>query len=366
MGTELEWLSQVLPSEQELAAILDDDPVTALVEVARQRAPVETGFEGDPGKDPELVALFAKAQEAAAKVKKNADPSLTKEEVQALGSFVHLVARPALRIRDGQLAGVPQSWERLATEAPIVDRRIRGVGRLDTPGGEHTGTGWFVAKGLVLTNKHVVAQLCGLDIHFDRDWREKVGGLVPKRNDLWGREPTKRPVWDPGDAPGDPAKAPGRITKIRAIHADLDMGLLEVEGVADDGDLALPLSAAGPKSAEQHPVYIAGYPAVDEDVMHKALVKLLFPDAESSGLKRVSPGKLVALVDPPPIAFNKPRESHDASTLGGSSGSPVVDLESHRAVALHYSGKHGQANYAVPLWLIKDDPFFTDNQLKFG
>jgi hypothetical protein len=35
-------------------------------------------------------------------------------------------------------------------------------------------------------------------------------------------------------------------------------------------------------------------------------------------------------------------------------------------VALHYSGKHGRANYAVPLWLVKDDPFFTENGLRFG
>ncbi len=366
MGDELRWLSQVLSSEEDLSAILDDDPVTLLVEVARQRAPVETGFEGDPGRDPELVALFAKAQEAASKLKKDPDAKLKSDEIRALGSFVHLVARPALRIRDGALAGVPQSWERLATEATMVDRRIQGVGRLDTHDGEHTGTGWFVAKGLVLTNKHVVAQLCGLDIHFDGDWRSKVGPLVPKQSDLWSREPSKRPLWDPGDAPSGPAKAPGRVAKIRAIHADLDMGLLEVEGLADDGDLALPLSAAGPKSTEKHDVYIAGYPAVEEGMMHKALEKLLFPEAESTGLKRVSPGKLLALVDPPPIAFNKPRESHDASTLGGSSGSPVIDLETHRVVALHYSGKHGRANYAVPLWLVKDDPFFTENGLRFG
>jgi hypothetical protein len=96
------------------------------------------------------------------------------------------------------------------------------------------------------------------------------------------------------------------------------------------------------------------------------VAKLLFPDAKSSGLKRVSPGQLVALVDGLPIAANRPRGSHDGSTLGGSSGSPVVDFDTHHVVALHYMGRYGVANYAVPLWLVKDEPFFADNGITFA
>ena len=39
---------------------------------------------------------------------------------------------------------------------------------------------------------------------------------------------------------------------------------------------------------------------------------------------------------------------HDASTLGGNSGSAVIDLETGEAVGLHFAGSYLQANYAVP------------------
>ena len=145
------------------------------------------------------------------------------------------------------------------------------------------------------------------------------------------------------------------------------MALLDVTGVANSKDIVLRMHAAPPAALERHDVYVAGYPSVNPPYgVSPQVAKLLFPDANSSGLKRVAPGQLVALVDGLPIAAGKPRESHDGSTLGGNSGSPVVDFENHRVVALHYMGQYGVANYAVPLWLVKDEPFFTDNGITFA
>jgi endonuclease G len=38
---------------------------------------------------------------------------------------------------------------------------------------------------------------------------------------------------------------------------------------------------------------------------------------------------------------------HDATTLGGNSGSVVFDLESGKAIALHFGGIEGTRNEAV-------------------
>jgi endonuclease G len=38
---------------------------------------------------------------------------------------------------------------------------------------------------------------------------------------------------------------------------------------------------------------------------------------------------------------------HDATTLGGNSGSLVLDLETGKAMALHFGGYEGKTNYAV-------------------
>ena len=364
---ESEWLASVLPSQQQLDHVLGNDPAAALLGLAKSRAPIETGFVGDPGDDPALKKEFAVAQLAAAALKQNRSAVLSTEQTQALHAFVHLLARPALRVVDGAVPAIPQSWERLKTAHDSVIRRIRGVGRIDTTTRQHVGTGWFVAENLLLTNRHVAGALCGLDPHGDPAWLDKLPAAVVTTNALWDQDPSQRAVWDPAEAPSAASTAIGTITKIRTCHQHLDMALLDVTGVANSKNLVLRMHAAPPATLARHDVYLAGYPGVTPPYgVSPQVAKLLFRDATSSGLKRVSPGQLVALVEDLPIAADKPRESHDGSTLGGSSGSPVIDFDNHRVVALHYSGQYGLANYAVPLWLVKDEPFFTDNGVTFA
>ena len=364
---ERQWLTSVLPSPQELDRILANDPAAALLGLARSRAPIETGFVGDPGDDPELKREFAVAQAAAAALKQDGSATLSTEQTQALHAFVHLLARPALRVVDDAVPAIPQSWERLKTAHESVIRKIRGIGRIDTNQRMHVGTGWFVAENLLLTNRHVAAALCGLDPHSDPAWLDKLPTKVVTTNVQWDQNPSRRPVWDPAEMPSAASTTTGTITKIRTFHPLLDMALLEVTGVANSRNLALRMHASPPAELAQHDVYVAGYPGVTPPHgVSPQVAKLLFRDATSSGLKRVSPGQLVGLVEDLPIAADKPRASHDGSTLGGSSGSPVIDFDNHRVVALHYSGQYGVANYSVPLWLVQNDPFFTNQGIAFG
>lgn len=364
---EQQWLASVLPSQQQLDDVLGNDPAAALLGLARSRAPIETGFAGDPGDDPRLKKEFAVAQAAAAALEQNASATLSTEQVQALHAFVHLLARPALRVVDDAVPAIPQSWERLKTAHDSVIRRIRGVGRIDTSRRVHVGTGWFVAENLLLTNRHVAGALCGLDPHGDPAWLDKLPTAVAMTNALWDTDPSRRAVWDPAETPSAASTAIGTITKIRTFHPLLDMALLDVTGVPNSNNLVLRMHASPPTSLARHDVYLAGYPGVTPPHgVSLQVAKLLFRDAISTGLKRVSPGQLVALVEDLPIASDKPRESHDGSTLGGSSGSPVIDFDNHRVVALHYAGQYGVANHSVPLWLVKDDPFFTDNGIGFA
>jgi hypothetical protein len=363
-----EWIASVLPSETVLDKVLGTDPAAALLDLSRSRAPVELGFVGSgPTDDPALSREFQLARAAARKLQASSNAVLTKEEVEALHAFVHLLARPALRIVSDRIHGIPESWPKLDVGKGLAVDRSHGVGRIDTALRTHTGTGWFVAENLVLTNRHVAGQLCGLNVHADPStWLPKLPQAVATTNAKWDKTPKERPVWDPAEAPSKSSASVGTITKIRQTHSDLDMALLDVTGVADSANLALPLRAAAPASLQGHDVYLVGYPAVSPPLAVSAQVaKLLFPDASSSGLKRVSPGRLVKLAAGMPIGIDKPREEHDGSTLGGSSGSPVIDFRDHSVVALHYGGQYGTANFAVPLWLVKDDPFFTKNGIAF-
>ncbi|MFO0555407.1 MAG: trypsin-like peptidase domain-containing protein [Polyangiaceae bacterium] len=367
---EQTWLASVLPSDQLLEESLGDDPVAALLGLVKSRAPIETGFVHGPGDladDPELEKQFATAQLAAAALRKNPNSVLTPEQTQALHAFVHLLARPALRVVDNAIPAIPRPWQKLTTAHDSVIRRIRGVGRIDDSTRAHVGTGWFVAEGLLLTNRHVAGALCGLNPLFDPQWLDKLPGAVVATNALWDQDPSRRAVWDPAESPSAASTAIGTITKIREWHLHLDMALLDVTGVANSRDLVLRIHATPPAALSKHDVYLAGYPGVrPPNGLSEQVAKLLFPGASSSGLKRVSPGQLVSLVEDLPIADDKPRESHDGSTLGGSSGSPLIDFDNHHVVALHYRGQYGVANYAVPLWLVKDEPFFRDNGITVG
>jgi hypothetical protein len=77
------------------------------------------------------------------------------------------------------------------------------------------------------------------------------------------------------------------------------------------------------------------------------------------GYKRLQPGKLRNLVGGANIV------EHDCSTLGGNSGSCVVDMTTNKIVGLHFSGRFGEINSAVALWKLIDDPLLKSAGVQF-
>ena len=43
----------------------------------------------------------------------------------------------------------------------------------------------------------------------------------------------------------------------------------------------------------------------------------------------------------------------------------MVDLETHHVVGLHFGGRSDMGNYAVPLWMLADDPLLREGELNF-
>src|SRR5262249_26526971 len=83
-------------------------------------------------------------------------------------------------------------------------------------------------------------------------------------------------------------------------------------------------------------------------------------------VKRFQPGRLMRYetVD----SFHHPVEAllHDASTLGGNSGSAVVDVLTQQVVALHFAGTYLAANFSVPTWEFARDPRVVDAGVQFA
>ena len=81
-----------------------------------------------------------------------------------------------------------------------------------------------------------------------------------------------------------------------------------------------------------------GYPARDSRVPDAQLMQSIFGDVYDK--KRLAPGQVTEAQ--PDVLL------HDCSTLGGNSGSVVLDLATGEAVGLHFAGRFLEANYAVP------------------
>lgn len=142
------------------------------------------------------------------------------------------------------------------------------------------------------------------------------------------------------------------VEAIEWPHDLLDLMLLRL--VRDCTRPALDL--AQPGSADPAPgdaVCIIGYPMqMPADPLSGSFAALF--DPAELGRKRASPGRLTLRLAGDPAAVIR----HDATTLGGSSGSPVVALESGKVIGLHFFAGSGKTdpNHAVLLPLALREP----------
>jgi S1-C subfamily serine protease len=179
---------------------------------------------------------------------------------------------------------------------------------------ESIGTGFLVKPGLLLTNKHVLMKL------------SRGTGLL---------EPGQGVVRFQIETDDYSDDAPVSILKVAHVHPALDAALLSVDGPALEAAHPLPrISNAAP--ADQSDVVVAGYPARDS-ARNPLFIGVIF--REEFDVLRTSPGQVCTIE---PNGF-----THDCSTLGGNSGSPVFDLKTADVVGLHRSGEFLWSNEAV-------------------
>jgi hypothetical protein len=275
------------------------------------------------------------------------------------------VARPALTMRDGEFGEPPPPWDDiLGPYRDDIKTTAMSVGRIGVrglPQLPYAGTGFMVGEGIVMTNCHVARVFS--ESAPDGDWRFQSG-----------LEVSLDFVEDPdAQRAGDASPGGVRIDEVIGIHPALDLALLRVAQPEAASGLAKPLSIAsgdpGPLAGRN--VYVLGYPAPDH--RNTATVqRSIFSDVYF--VKRLQPGAAMA---PPagatirikPCSMGAEPEDvmfHDASTLGGTSGSCVVDLDSNRVIGLHFAGRYLQYNEAVALWRLVDDPLLARAGVNFG
>jgi hypothetical protein len=79
-------------------------------------------------------------------------------------------------------------------------------------------------------------------------------------------------------------------------------------------------------------------------------------------VKRVQPGLLRGALTFHEVQLIR----HDCAPLGSTSGSPLLDLESHQVIGLQTTGRYLESSTAVPLYVLRDDPLLRRAGINFA
>ncbi len=215
------------------------------------------------------------------------------------------------------------------------------IGRLDVtnfPGADFLGTGWFVAEDVVVTNRHVatlIARWDGRRFVFNR-------GIAGR---LVGSSLCTTHEKDDSAADAGRVFAVVEVLYIERESGPHDIAFVRVKRRASgNGPAFLPVAAAD--AGEEAPVCVVGYPAraPKRIIPDQALMQELYRGRYD--VKRAAPGFTVGT--------SAGTTRHDCTTLGGNSGSVVLDLRSFQAVGLHFAGLYQETNYGVPASVLSE------------
>jgi hypothetical protein len=291
------------------------------------------------------AAVFEAAEPRAGRAP--AIPAMT--PVQAVLETIVREERPVLFVRDDwidteQVTAIGQEAADLIRDLNAKRETMKPlmplIGRIDVtgfPGNDFFGTGWFVDTDIVVTNRHVAELIAR--------WDGRKFGFV--------RGVAGKPITSSLSTLHEFDDLVVNETRIFAVEGVLyiesaggpDIAFLRVRR-RTDGSRPDHISVAKADVAADVPIFTVGYPAraprsviPDQELMRK-----LYRDRYD--VKRAAPGFTMS-----------PAEGatrHDCTTLGGASGSPVLNLATGEAVGLHFAGLYQETNYAVRASLLSD------------
>jgi endonuclease G, mitochondrial len=305
-----------------------------------------------PSRDGGLESIdtgISPAENGLKKVAEGRQHELTDEEMNGLEAIVLPQNRPVVFVKGDFYDDVEHPWEKLNPSEikARVSRAFPSIGRIEVPNMPqipYGGTGFVVGKRLVMTNRHVAKLFSsglGLKIAYNPG-----DSVINFRRQI-----------DSRDSDGS---AYVEVLGVEMIHPYWDMALLRVADLPDNRVLAL--STKMPEALEGRDIVAVGYPAKDwrSDL---ALQDRIF--SSQYNVKRLQPGVLRKRASIRSFENVVNALTHDASTLGGNSGSAVLDVETNQVLALHFAGEYLKANYAVPMYELARDSRVTAKKLNF-
>lgn len=211
-----------------------------------------------------------------------------------------------------------------------LEKLITAVGRVDLFGHRslpYAGTGWLIDESTVVTNRHVAEVFAARD----------VAGQPIISKGAFGQEMKVLVDTVRQNDPGTVSRPSLEVTGILYVAGprEPDIAFLTVQSNA----ALTPLDLFDGKAQDGLPVAAVGYPAWDGGRNDPELMKRLFKDIYD--VKRFSPGFVTDRVDGDLVLLT------DYTSLGGNSGSAVIDLATGHVVGLHFAGVFRDTNFAV-------------------
>jgi endonuclease G len=257
-------------------------------------------------------------------------------ELPRAEAMILLHMRPALLIKNNRVL-LPDSAEmrnRIRPYIKKIEHTIPSVGRIEflKAGRKFGGTGWMISEDTIVTNRHVaslVAEKKGRSFAFKKNpLGDTMQILIDFKEEYVGENVAA-------------TEFEVEIEKVVYMTEDRktqpDIAFLRVK---KNADLPGPILVTDKKVAEDQFVSVIGYPAYDPSgIISRMAAKDVFNNIYE--VKRCSPGEVKENVE------NAWYFYHDCTTLGGNSGSVVIDNETGIAVGLHFMGEVEKENYAV-------------------
>ena len=294
---------------------------------------------------------------AARRLDNNPDAPLPPDEVYALEAVVRADGtRPSLLVRSGVVDPVQPlaaGWTgQLTAAGDELTRAVAAIGRVEPThpsGSDFFGTCWVVddRNGLVLTNRHVldamVERLPHAVARTTAGFRVFDGAFVDFAAESGSADVRRYRIVE---------AAPSQVNG--TDFARLDAAVLRIEPLPDgpqDVPDALTVSADPDGPLGRLASYcIVGYPAQPvyasgtiEGVDWAWVTRTLFGNVY--GVKRLAPGMTHRPLGSLPGDKRRWVFGHDATTLGGNSGSPALAW-TDSAFGLHFAGRSIDTNCA--------------------
>jgi S1-C subfamily serine protease len=230
------------------------------------------------------------------------------------------IMRPSVLIQAGKLEALDDQAARTFPDWNLFGPRFKpvefSVGVIDDDSNQGVGTGFLVGPDAVVTNAHVVSFL-------SRGTMLLAKGQA-KINFRSEYKDYTQDIYD--------------ILTVISVHPTCDLAMLRIQ---PPEKASHPAMSFGPDALPGSAVVAVGFPF--EDKRNPLFISGIYQG--KYGVKRAAPGKVVSV--------SRDAMTHDCSTLGGNSGSPLLDMKTAEIVGVHSEGIFMYTNQAIPASAVK-------------